>query len=137
MSAPVTWSNIDAITSVNRTQPLTFTWTGGGGTDIVSLTVFGGTSTTVNNVTTTDATIVTCLAAASAGTFTIATSYLSQLPAVSGDLTSGALGAASVLSVTVPPNGTISPTPALTAGGNVDYFLFSGSSGGFKNLSIQ
>lgn len=132
LSTPVTWTNQDAITQITRSQGLPITWTGGGGTDIVSIVGLGGTFTGTGATAKTEATIFLCLAKASDGSFTVPTSVLSQLPAVAADSTTS-IGLLAVTSGTAP-----APfTAPLTGGGNVDYAVIIGSSGGSKTLPIQ
>ena len=68
-----TWTNEGQITSVNRSQPLTVTWTGGDPTAVISIS---GNSTTSDGA---SAGFV-CTAPVSAGTFTIPVSILQALP---------------------------------------------------------
>jgi uncharacterized protein (TIGR03437 family) len=77
---PLTCTNCSNLNTIDRTKPLTITWSGGGGSqDWVEI---GGISTaplianTSNNV----ATIFLCAAHASDQTFTVPTAILSQLP---------------------------------------------------------
>jgi hypothetical protein len=129
---PVTWSNQSAITTVNRSADLAITWTGGAAGQVVVITGFAGTSTSSGGATTNTATIFACLADAGPGSFSVPSPVLSQLPAASGDLTTGSVGFLSVQS------GVSSKfTAPLTAGGNIDYAVFSSANGGSKNVAYQ
>ncbi|MGA1996317.1 MAG: hypothetical protein ABSH45_11125 [Bryobacteraceae bacterium] len=118
-------TNLNSITTINRSQPLTVTWTGTG-FDQVIIMVTGAILTT----TTTDEVSVSCAVPASLGTYSIPAAALAYLPAV-------AAGAQNVgqLSLTASPNagGTASAesststslTPPLVAGGQVDFGAFT------------
>jgi uncharacterized protein (TIGR03437 family) len=71
--------------SVNRSNALTLNWTGGNPTDLVEIA--GSSSTTSGTGTTavTTTTGFTCITTAGAGTFTVPTSVLTQLPATTGN----------------------------------------------------
>ncbi len=91
------WTNRAAITSINRNAGLTVNWTGGaaGGVNITGFgarVVSGNLLTDFENVLI-DAVLFSCIADASAGSFTVPVSILSQLPAVGGnDPIPGSLG---------------------------------------------
>lgn len=68
----------DVITSVNRSQPLTVTWTGGTAGALVSIQ---GTSTAAQSATGGVGAAFQCWADATQGTFTVPVSILSALPA--------------------------------------------------------
>lgn len=75
---PLVWTNQAAITSVDRTMPLTVTWTGGIPGTYVQI---GGGSTTVNA----SATFL-CIAPVAAGQFTIPAYVLAATPVGSGGI---------------------------------------------------
>ena len=79
----------------------------------------------------------TCIAQASAGNLTVPSSVLQQLPVVSGDITSGAIGAIAVLATADPAKGQGVFTAPLTAGGNVDFASFSYSPGSSKTVGFN
>ncbi len=83
--APLVWTNMSSITSVNRSQGVTVNWTGGGTGTYVSIT--GSSSATING----QFTLVgfTCSAPVSAGTFTVPPPVLLALPAGNGSLSVG------------------------------------------------
>ena len=120
-----TWTNESAVPNpIPRGTPLTVTWTGGEG-GLVSVLgaalrrVVGSGDTETYN-----AQGFNCTAQASAGTFTVPTNVLQQMPAVSGDVTTTYFGLLMVLAVpdTSKQLGTF--TAALTAGGNIDAGVF-------------
>ena len=132
-----TWTNQDTIADpIPRTSPLTVNWTGGT-TGLVSIT--GTTYTSLTGSTTQNtiynASLFTCIAQATAGTFTVPVSVLSQLDAVSGDLTTGSYGSLSVFATISPTQGSF--TAPLKAGGNIDQGVFGYSIGGTKTTGYQ
>jgi hypothetical protein len=131
-----TWTNQASIpATIPRSAGLNITWTGGG-SGLVSITgvgaaVIGGTQT--NPVL--DAAVFTCVAQASAGNFTVPSTVLQQLPVVSADPTSGAVGLLSVGAMPGPNTGTF--TAPLTAGGNVDSATFFYTIGASKSVGFN
>ncbi len=106
--------------TVNRSQGLPLAWTGGNANDILEIV---GSSAAVSNGVTSGASFV-CLTTAGAGSFTVPSSILSQLPAAS--TTAAGTGATSLTVST----GTIANfTAPLVAGGTIDFGVFVGSSG--------
>jgi len=102
LPAPVTWTNMDAITSVTRANGVTVNWTGGTGNIMIE-----GYSqiTTPQNA----GAIFICYAQASAGSFTVPPNVLLALP-VSATTSAGApLGALMVSNG--PPSATFNPNP--------------------------
>jgi uncharacterized protein (TIGR03437 family) len=103
--------------TVTRSSGLTLNWTGGLSSDLVE--IFGSASTgTGANATTTS---FICLTTAGAGTFTVPSSVLSQLPAVTASATTGSGG---LLAVESGPTPSIFSAP-LTAGGSITNAPFS------------
>jgi hypothetical protein len=133
-----TWTNESAVpTVIPRGQNLPITWTGGGD-GLVIISGFGGTrvgGTDENPII--DATIFTCAAAASAGNFSIPSSVLQQVPQVSADPTSGAIGNLSVLAAPDPSKGQGVFSAPLTAGGNIDFGFFNYSVGSSKTVGYN
>ncbi len=135
-----TWSNIDSIPDiVPRSNPLTITWTGGS-TGLVNVSGFGATrvggdATDPNAIL--DATIFTCVYQASAGTGTVPTAVLQQIPAVSSDPLSGSFGSLSVQAIPDAASGQGKFTAPLTAGGNVDIGYFIYVIGSLKTVGWQ
>ena len=99
----------------------------------MSVTGFAGTQVggTQTNPTF-DVTLFTCIAQASAGNLTVPSSVLQQLPVVSGDITSGAIGFMGVMATSDPSKGQGTFSAPLTAGGNVDFATFSYQTGSSK-----
>jgi uncharacterized protein (TIGR03437 family) len=115
--------------SVTRSSGLKLSWTGGLSSDLVE--IFGSSSTGAGANTTT--TTFVCLAKAGDGTFTVPSSVLSQLPAISANAASGSGGMLAVLS---------GPTPStfsapLTAGGSITNATFSALAGTGGLVSYQ
>ena len=100
----LTWTNQSAAATVDRSQGLTVTWTGGNPGTYVFIT---GTSTSVKPVVTGG---FTCLAHVDAGQFTVPSYILSALPAGSGG---------TLLQNEVPSTLTASGLDIATAGGDI------------------
>jgi uncharacterized protein (TIGR03437 family) len=120
------WTNQNSIANpIPRASPLNVTWTGGG-TGLVTIagtamTQAGGTST--NRIY--SSTIFNCIAPAAAGSFTVPSSVLEQLPAVSSDATGNSFGTLSVVAIPDASKGQGTFTAPLTAGGTVDLGILS------------
>jgi uncharacterized protein (TIGR03437 family) len=113
---------------INRSTGLPLSWTGGSATDIVE--VFGSSGTTTGSGTSavTDSWSFVCFATAGAGSFTVPSSVLQQLPPSTSSSTGPGRGFVQVASSVTP----VSFTAPLTAGGNIDagfFFAYLGSSG--------
>jgi len=130
----LTWSNRDTIADpIPRGSDLNITWTGGS----TGLVTIAGMALAQTGGTLQDAiysgTLFTCTAQASAGSFTVPSSVLQQLPVVSGDMTSGSFG---ILSVVAAPDSTkgqgVFPAPLAAGGTMIDQGYFSYSVGGAK-----
>jgi uncharacterized protein (TIGR03437 family) len=100
--------------SVTRSQGLTVNWTGGNSTDVVEIVGYSGSTTGTGASIVTTATEFVCTTTAGAGTFTVAPSVLSQLPATPATSANGT-GFLELASGPAP----VSFTPSLTAGGTV------------------
>ncbi|MGD0773026.1 MAG: hypothetical protein ABSC05_09420 [Candidatus Solibacter sp.] len=126
-SAPVTlpgdfvWTNQNTIANpIPRAAPLTVTWTGGVGGLVV---ILGGALTRTSDTSlnsTYSAFGFNCTAPASAGSFTVPSNILQQLPAVSGDATTSSFGLLSLFAVPDRSTGQGTFTAPLTAGGTID-----------------
>jgi len=81
-----TWTNMDAITSVNRSQGVTVTWTGGSGTGYIKIS---GTSITTIGTSVVGA-IFYCSSLPGVGQFTVPTTVLLALPASTTVIANGA-----------------------------------------------
>ena len=115
------WTNQSSIPNpIPRASPLTVTWTGGAGGLVnvlgAALTRAGGTGASA----TYSALGFNCTAPASAGSFTVPSSILQQLPAVSGDATTASFGLLSLFAVPDVSTGQGTFTAPLTAGGTID-----------------
>ena len=128
------WSNRDAIPDpIPRGSDLRITWTGGG-TGLVTiagaaLRQTGGTQQSPSY----ELTSFDCVTQASAGSFTVPSSVLQQLPAVSNNLEQLFLGSLSVFAIPDVTKGQgVFPAP-LTAGGTTDQAFFSYSISAMKN----
>ena len=115
------WANQSSIPNpIPRASPLTVMWTGAAGGMVTvlgaALTRTGGTGTSA----TYSALGFNCTAPASAGRFTVPSSILQQLPAVSGDVTSASFGLLSLFAVPDVSTGQGTFTAPLTAGGTID-----------------
>ncbi|MBI3278765.1 MAG: hypothetical protein HYZ57_02870 [Acidobacteria bacterium] len=133
-----TWTNESAIPAViPRSQNLTLNWTGGGD-GLVTAVGFAGSQvggTQTNPIF--DVAVFSCAAPASAGTLSVPSTVLQQLPAVSGDISTGAIGTLSVLAVPDASRGQGVFTAPLTAGGNVDFANFSYAVGTSKSVGYN
>lgn len=85
LAAPITWTNMDSITNVNRTQGQPITWSGGNPNTFVEIS---GISMYLVGTDTSSAEVVgfTCTAPVSAGNFTIPAAVLMQLPPSSASI---------------------------------------------------
>lgn len=72
---PVNWTNRTSITTVNRSQPLTLTWSGGDSGQVVSIIGFG------EDLPTNSSAVFACLAPQGSSSFTVPTDILANLPA--------------------------------------------------------
>jgi len=133
-----TWTNEASIPgTVPRSQNLPITWSGGG-EGLVAVTGYGGSQvggSQLNPIF--DVTAFSCIAQASAGSLTVPSSVLQQLPAVSADPTSGAVGFLGVMAVSDPSKGQGIFSAPLTAGGNVDFANFTYSTGTSKTVEYN
>jgi uncharacterized protein (TIGR03437 family) len=133
-----TWTNEAAVPAViPRSQNLSVTWTGGGD-GLVTVTGFagsqaGGTQTDPIY----DVAAFSCIAQASAGNLTVPSSVLQQLPQVSGDLASGAIGNLTVFAIPNPAAGQGVFTAPLVGGGNIDFGYFSYAVGSSKTVGYN
>ena len=144
VSTPVNWTNRDQIAAIIRTSPLTINWSGGGGDDIVTIVGISGSRVpgSSDNNPLFDGAQFYCFAAATAGTFTVPTSILQQLPAAAGfsvGLDGADFNSIGLLSVNA-SNGNAQNgrfTAPLRAGGNIDFGFLLYSFGGAKVLPVR
>ncbi|MBI4877206.1 MAG: hypothetical protein HY822_21440 [Acidobacteria bacterium] len=127
------WSNADSIADpIRRGSDLRITWTGGGAGLVAIAGMAGNPAGGTQQNPIYDAAVFSCISPASAGSFTVPASVLQQLPAVSGDMTGGALG---ILSVSAVPDATKGQgvfSAPLTAGGTIEQGFFSYTVGSTK-----
>jgi hypothetical protein len=129
----LTWTNEDTLADpIPRSSPLTVNWTGG----TSGLVAIIGSANNLTGGTQANpiysASVFTCIAQATAGTFTVPVDVLSFLPQVSNDAASGgSFGSLSVLGVVDPTQGQFSAP--LTAGGTIDQGFFGYSVGATKS----
>ena len=74
VSSSLVWTNKDSITTVNRSQGVTVTWTGGAANGYVG--IYGSSTNALN----TAGALFTCFVSAAAGSFTVPPSVLLALP---------------------------------------------------------
>jgi hypothetical protein len=126
-----TVTNWDSITSVNRANPLTVSWTGTG-FDVVVIHVQGVTiGSTISNV------LVSCPVAANLGTYTIPAAALALLPATSTGQLSLAAGLTNGGTITPLATTAQTLTPSLVGGGSVNYGSFSPTLITTKTIPVQ
>lgn len=137
MPSSFTVSNLNSLSTINRSQPLTVNWSGSG-FDQVIIGITGGILTT----TSTHEVTVSCAVPASPGTYTIPAAALAYLPAV-------AAGSQNVGQVTIsagPNEGGVASaesststalTPNLVPSGKIDFGSFSPFIGVLASATIQ
>ena len=76
---PVTWTNRDQLSAIDRSQPLTISWTGGDSGQIITLVGFA------EDLPTNSSAMFTCIAQAGANSLTVPTAILANLPATRGN----------------------------------------------------
>jgi uncharacterized protein (TIGR03437 family) len=76
---PLTWTNRDLLTSIDRTQPLTISWTGGDSGQVVNVMGFG------EDLPTNSGTVFACIAQAGANSVTVPPAILANLPPTRGN----------------------------------------------------
>jgi hypothetical protein len=133
-AAAFEWTNEKTVatSAIDRTQPLTITWTGGDPNGFIDITAIGSTATASGGPVTgvTPGTLVECLVPASAGTFTIPTFVLSALPSTQasasiippGELLVGPASGAT----------KVSPTPSGLDAAYIFYHFIQGVNVGWK-----
>ncbi len=130
-------TNVNTISAVSRSQPLTVTWGGSGFENVII-----GVNATTLSMTSTSQVVVSCAVPASLETYSIPANALSLLPAVA----SGATGFGAVTLSTAPAiQGSVSAdsaegttfTPNLVGGGKIKYGAFAPSYGVVQSVTIQ
>jgi len=79
LAQPITWTNPSAATTINRSQPLTITWTGGDSNAFADISLYGNGPGNGANL--------ECMVPASLGQYSIPSAMLQALPAASGGIT--------------------------------------------------
>jgi hypothetical protein len=126
-------TNLNTISSIDRTKPLPITWTGTGFDDVVI-----GVSTTTLSGTSAHAVTLTCVVPASLGTYSIPSAALSKLLAAAAPLGFGSLTAGTA-------SGTVSGqrftgtrlTPNLVSGGKITYGDFSAYFTVYQSVTVH
>ena len=104
LPAPLTWTNAASVSTINRANGQTITWTGGDPAGTVQIT---GSSVVVSGTSSSTA-LFTCNAPVSAGQFTIPPVVLLPLPATpAGGLTSVSSGTIGIYSFSTPTTFTV------------------------------
>jgi len=132
-------TNFDPITTVSRSSSLHLTWTGGGSGNVEAsgfgaATVSGSYANPATWIV--QATIWSCTWPASQGAGDVPASVLSQMPAVSNDLTTGSFGELSIAAVSDGKQGQFT-APLVKLGGNIDFGLLDYSIGKTKLVAYQ
>jgi len=127
-----TVTNWDAITAINRANPLAISWTGAG-FDVLVITITGQTTdgSTNTNVN------VTCAVAANLGTYTVPTAALAYLPATATGFLSVTAAVNGGGTVTAVSSSGVSFTPPLVGGGSTNYGQFIPYLAANKQVTIQ
>ena len=120
-----TTPTVSSISSIDRTKPLTISWTGTG-FDTVSIIV----STAVTSSTSRHLSTLNCFAPAAPGTYTISAAALATLPAVPASGTSFG-------SIAVEATNVTQFTAPLVKGGQLDIGHFAADLGVTKNVAVQ
>jgi hypothetical protein len=126
-------TNLDTISVINRSQPLTVSWTGTG---------FQGVSIGVTAITLSALNVLSCGVPASLNSYALPTAALSLLPAIPlGAAGFGALTVSTSPGIPGPLSATAgqptSLTPNLVQGGKIEYGSFTPQYSVVKNLAIQ
>jgi hypothetical protein len=120
-----TWTNQANIADpISRSSNLVVNWSGGGD-GLVTISGIAGVragGTATNPIY--DAGVFACTAPAAAGTFSVPTSVLQQLPTVAA-VSENAVGLVIVAAVPDPSKNQGTFTAPLVAGGNIDWGFFS------------
>jgi uncharacterized protein (TIGR03437 family) len=133
-AAAFAWTNQKTVatSAIDRTQPLTITWTGGDPNGFVDITAIGSTATSSAGpqAGVTPGTLIECLVPASAGTFTIPPFVLSALPSTQGSQSIVPPGELLV----GPASGAtkVSPTPSGLDAAYIFYHFIQGVNVGWK-----
>jgi len=137
MPANFAVTNLSSITGINRNQPLTVNWTG---SDFADVDIVA--SSLVTSASGVESVSISCVVAASLGTFAVPTAVLGYLdPVASGSLLATGLVKVSTVETAVAGGTAIGSaakqlTPALVGGGSVNYGAFLPSVSYSKSVPI-
>jgi len=132
LGSPLTLAGGLLPTTVNRSAGLTLNWSGGNPSDLVEIIGSSGSTSGSGASAITDTWGFVCTTNAGAATFTVPSSVLLQLPAISGSSTTGS-GFLEFASAVNPSTFTA----ALTAGGSIDSGTFTAFLGIGSNVTYQ
>jgi len=130
-------TNVNTISSIDRTKPLPINWTGTGFENVII-----GVNGTAISGTTVHAVVISCLVATQLGTYSIPAAALSKLPAISGPLSGiGSLSVSTAPAITGTVSGQSSTetslTPNLVGGGKTTYGGFAPHFSVQQSVTIQ
>jgi uncharacterized protein (TIGR03437 family) len=136
--ATIEWANSKDISTVIRSQPLNVTWTGAASGVVTITGVSASTADASSANPIYDGSIFVCYANGSAGSFSVPSSILSQLPPATLTTTLTSLTSVGLLGIQLSSpasSGTFSAP--LTVGGSIDYGSFGFSVGVNKTVDYQ
>jgi len=137
MPSPLTWTNKATISDITRSGSVTPTWTGGGNNIVAVYGISGARAGGTTTAPIYDTGFFVCLTNAGAGSYTVPSSILTQIPASTGSLLDGGgISFFGLQMVTDPSQGGIFTAP-LTAGGSLDTGIFVGSIGELKSVNYR
>ncbi len=128
--SPLVCTNCDQLTTIDRSQPVTVQWTGGGTSQDYVEIVGVGTTPSLADKTQNVAVLFACAARATDGKLTIPANILGQLPVASSNPLDPNVGALLILNGLGASDGSF--TAPLTAGGNLDVGYF-----GYNSILIK
>lgn len=132
MPALLDWTNKSAISDIVRSGSLTATWTGGGNNPVFITGASGQPSGGTAAAPILDLVIFVCTANGSAGTYTVPSSILSQIPPT-GSFGTALFGIQTITDFTAGAKFTA----PLTAGGSIDSGSFIGSVAILKSVNFR
>jgi hypothetical protein len=133
-----TWTNQNTIPdTIPRSSNLTINWTGGGSGLVTiaggSLSQTGGTQTAPIYT----AGLFSCVAPASAGTFSVPSNILQQIPPAANSAEQGSIGTLTVAAVPDASRGQGQFTAPLVGGGSLDQGFFAYTIGALRTVAWQ
>jgi uncharacterized protein (TIGR03437 family) len=130
MPSSFTVTNLSALSTVSRSQPLTVNWSGSGFDQVIVTVVGSVTSGTVSE------TIVNCPVSASLGSYSIPAAALAYLPAGTAQITIQAVVSQGGI-VSAESSTSTALTPPLVAGGQANFGSFAGVIGYIVSATAQ